>query len=84
MTPEIKASLWSAGLYFVVANPLTYGIMQSLLGSIVSITDANGAPTQIGTAIHAIVFGLLVYLIMRLTQKARDKALTSESYTFTQ
>ena len=60
-----RRSLFAAGLYFLVANPVTYSLMESLLGSVVSITDAAGRPTQVGTAIHAVVFGLLTWLLMR-------------------
>lgn len=77
MNPEIKHSLMAAGLYFLVANPVTYSIMESILGSFVSITDAAGRPTQIGTAIHAAVFGLLTYLLMRFLP--RDTFTTTTS-----
>lgn len=46
--------------------------MQSLLGSLVTVTDINGTPTQMGTLLHAIVFGLLTYLVMRAMAPKRD------------
>mgnify|MGYP007095242226 CR=1 FL=1 len=69
MNPQLKASLIAAGLYFVVANPYTYDLTQAVLGKFVTYTDMNGRPTQAGTLIHAGVYGLLTYLIMRLTIK---------------
>lgn len=69
MNPEVRASLISAGLFFVVANPYTYDLTESLLGKFLKYTDSNGRPTQAGTFVHALVFGLLVYLIMRLNTK---------------
>jgi hypothetical protein len=68
-TPEAKASLMAGGLFFLVANPYTYDLTQALLGRFVSYTDSNGRPTQAGTLIHAGVFALLTYLIMRINQK---------------
>lgn len=69
LTPEAKASLMAGGLFFLVANPYTYDLTQALLGRFVSYTDSNGRPTQAGTLIHAGVFALLTYLIMRINQK---------------
>lgn len=68
MNIEIKSSLMAAALYFVVANPVTYGIVQKLLGKVITVSGTDG-PTQAGTLIHAIVFGLLTFLIMKITQK---------------
>ena len=69
MNPEVKYSLWAAALYFVVANPVTYGIVQSILGGVVKISGGDG-PTQIGTLIHAIVYGLLTFLLMKIGRKS--------------
>lgn len=71
MDPQLKHSLWAAALYFIVANPVVYNFMQSILGSLVTITDVNGTPTQLGTLIHALVFGLLTLLLMRVGAKRR-------------
>uniref|UniRef100_A0A6C0BN77 Uncharacterized protein n=1 Tax=viral metagenome TaxID=1070528 RepID=A0A6C0BN77_9ZZZZ len=70
MNPEIKYSLWAAGLYFIVANPITYGIVQSLLGNVVTVSGNDG-PTQIGTLIHSVVYGLLTFLLMKVGKRAR-------------
>lgn len=72
MNPELRASLISAGLFFVVANPYTYDLTESLLGKFVKYTDSNGRPTQAGTFVHALVFGLLTYLIMRISTKKQE------------
>lgn len=70
MHAQTKASLVAAGLYFIVANPVTYDLVQALLGRVVTVKEAGGA-TQLGTGIHAAVFGLLTYLIMRMATKAK-------------
>ncbi len=65
MSDKMKNLRWaalSAALFFVVANPKTYDVVQSLLGGVVTVKDQEG-PTQAGTAIHALVFGLLSFLI---------------------
>ena len=48
-------------LFFIVANPVTYKLVNDLLGKLVPITDHQGRPTQQGVAVHAVVFGLLCY-----------------------
>lgn len=70
MKPEIKYSLWAAALYFTVANPVTYGIVQSLLGNVVKISGEDG-PTQVGTLIHSVVYGLLTFLLMKIGQSQK-------------
>ena len=47
-------------LFFVVANPMTYDIVDSL----VSVKDANG-PTQYGVLLHAVVFMVLAILVAK-------------------
>lgn len=76
MSTEVKASLMAAGLYFVVANPITYSIVQSLLGGLVTIAFPGGA-TQAGTFVHAIVFGLLTYLLMWLGTRSKSASYQS-------
>ena len=48
-------------LFFVVANPMTYDIVDSL----VPVKDANG-PTQYGVVLHAVVFVLLAIFANRM------------------
>lgn len=67
---DVRNAAIAAALYFLVANPWTYALMQSILGNLVTVADANG-PTQAGTLLHALVFGLLTYLIMKMLQPKR-------------
>ena len=48
-------------LFFVVANPMTY----DLVDSVVSVKDANG-PTQYGVLLHSVVFMLLLVLVAKM------------------
>lgn len=71
MNPEVKYSLWAGALYFVVANPVTYGLVNSVLGRVIKISGPGGA-TQAGTLIHAAVYGLLTFLLMKLGRASRQ------------
>lgn len=77
MNPEVKYSLWAGALYFVVANPLTYGLVNSVLGRVVEISGPGGA-TQAGTLIHAVVYGLLTFLLMKLGRSASRQQVQQE------
>ena len=48
-------------LFFAVANPMTY----DLVDSVVSVKDANG-PTQYGVLLHSVVFMILAILVAKL------------------
>ena len=48
-------------LFFVIANPMTFDIVDS----VVVVKDSNG-PTQIGVLIHAIVYMILVMLLGKM------------------
>lgn len=45
-------------LFFVVANPFTFDIVDQ----VIQVKDSNG-PTQMGVAIHAIVFMIFIYIL---------------------
>jgi hypothetical protein len=60
-----KASLHAALLFFLVANPATFQLMRSVLGAWVA--SDGGCPTGPGLILHAVVFGLLTFLIMKIT-----------------
>lgn len=54
-----KAVLVAALLYYIVANPMTYRLVDSLLGGLVGpIAGPSGCPTNLGVIVHAIVFGV--------------------------
>ena len=60
---KATASLQAAILFAIVASPATYSLTQGLLGGLFKVTS-NGVPTVAGLLLHAVVFGLLAYLIM--------------------
>lgn len=59
---KVKFSLYSTLLFFLVANPLTYKVVNS----IVSGVAVSGCPTAFGLFLHSLVFFGLSYAIMTL------------------
>jgi len=48
-------------VFFIVANPVTFKAVRGVAGSWVA--SANGAPTQAGVALHALVYVLLAHFV---------------------
>ena len=59
---KFKFSLYSALLFFLIANPVTY----RFTNSIISGTSENGCPTAFGFMLHTLVFLGASYFIMTL------------------
>jgi hypothetical protein len=59
-----KYTLLTTLIFLIVANPLTYKLVNMLLGKIIQISDKSGCPTEFGFIIHSIVFTLLLRGIM--------------------
>lgn len=58
-------TLMTTVLFLIIVNPMTYKLVQSLLGGICKIADPKtGCPTMCGIIVHAIVFTLLLRLLM--------------------
>jgi hypothetical protein len=57
---KAKFSFYSALLFFLIANPVTFKFTNSLLGGIA----VNGCPTAMGFLLHTVVFFLASYAIM--------------------
>ena len=54
--------LLAAVLFYVVSNPATYKLVESLLGRFFKIAT-NGSPTPAGLVVHTAVFAALFYLL---------------------
>lgn len=66
MSPKVRASLTAAVLFFIVANPVVYRLVDSVLGGVVGrIASPSGCPTTWGLIVHSAVFGLAAYASMR-------------------
>lgn len=61
-----KYSLYSAIVFLLISSPYTYMLMNTILGSFVSISSSSGCPTIVGLLLHAIVFMLIIRGMMEL------------------
>ena len=59
-----RYTLWTTLLFFVVINPMTYKLVQSLVGGLVKISSPTGCPTFAGMFVHGVVFTLLLRKMM--------------------
>lgn len=65
MSPKVRASLTAALLFFIVANPVVYRLVDGVLGPLVGrIASPSGCPTTWGLIVHSVVFGLAAYASM--------------------
>jgi hypothetical protein len=66
MSSKIQIAAFSALLFYVIANPITYSVVDSILSRIGFKVAINGKPTGSGLVLHALVFGAASYLLMCL------------------
>lgn len=71
---KLYISLQTALLAFVFFNPMLFKLVAGVLGRWVA--SADGAPTMLGLVLHAVLFGLVLYLLMRPSspKKAAEEA----------
>jgi len=63
---KLRYSFYSAVVFFILATPFMFKLVDSVLGSVVPIASSSGCPTYAGVFVHAVVFGLVVYGLMHL------------------
>lgn len=59
---KVKFSFWSAMIFFLVANPITFRFVNSIIPGVAN----NGCPTAFGFMLHTFVFFLVSFFIMLL------------------
>lgn len=59
-----RYTLYTTIIFLIVANPLTYKLVNYLLGFLLKISDSSGCPTTVGFLVHAVVFTLLLRYLM--------------------
>jgi hypothetical protein len=59
---KFKYSLYSALAFFLVANPVTFKFVNSLIAGVA----VNGCPTAFGFILHTLVFFGVLYGLMSL------------------
>ena len=65
LTQKHSATLQAVFLSFLISNPFTYRLTNSLLSGLVGrLSDPSGCPTSKGILVHSVVFGLIVYALM--------------------
>lgn len=72
-TLKAKYSFYAALIFFLVANPETFKMTQSVFGFIIRIADAGGCPTAIGFFIHTLLFFLVLWAAMLFPQNEPNK-----------
>jgi len=53
-------------IFFIIANPMMFKITSKLPVIGMYIADASGRPTQIGVAVHAVVYAVIAHLAWKL------------------
>lgn len=62
-----KKVLVLAVLFFIVGNPMTYRLVDTLLGGLVGhIASISGSPTTLGLILHSLVFAALAVYVVRV------------------
>jgi hypothetical protein len=54
-------SLMSAVLFYIIANPQTFLLVNNFIGG---ISNSAGCPTDLGLLVHAFVFFLITWALM--------------------
>ena len=71
---KVMHSLFLAVLFFVISSPMTYSLVDNLVGGVVTALVPQlgstfkvamaGCPTTYGLVVHAAVFGLISYFFL--------------------
>lgn len=69
---KMYISLQTALIAFLFFNPLLFKLVSSVLGKWVA--SGEGAPTMLGLALHTVLFGLVLYLLMKPTKSQKEEA----------
>jgi|TARA_B100000886_G_C20354214_1_gene462268 hypothetical protein len=65
LTLEIQSTLLAMIVFALVSAPMTYKLVQSLLGGVLGkVADGSGCPTTLGLVVHTLVFGLVTHVLM--------------------
>jgi hypothetical protein len=67
---KAKYSFYSTLIFFLIANPETYKLMQQLLGRFLTIATDSGCPTPVGFFLHTILFFLVLWGLMLFPRDA--------------
>lgn len=63
----MKSSLLAGLLFFIVASPFLFGLVDKLTSKLGLSIVSGECPTYYGLALHAVVFVILTRLLMELS-----------------
>ena len=61
---KAKYSFYATLVFFLIANPETYKVVQRALGGLLDIADAGGCPTATGFFLHTALFFVVMWGLM--------------------
>lgn len=65
MSGKTKTAVVAALLFYIIANPMTYRLVDTVLGWVAGrIAGPSGCPTNWGVVVHALVFGAVAYYVL--------------------
>lgn len=67
---KAKYAAYTTLVFFLIANPETYKIMQKFLGGFVTIASEGGCPTPSGFFLHSALFFIVLWSIMLFPRDA--------------
>jgi len=67
---KAKYSMYTTLVFFLVANPETYKLLQKFLGSWIDIASPGGCPTPTGFFLHTALFFVLLWSLMLFPRDA--------------
>ncbi len=70
---KFMASVMSALLFFLIANPETFILVRRVFGNWVA--SATGYPTMLGLVLHSVVFMLIVWGMMNIKRENEEGAM---------
>jgi hypothetical protein len=61
---KAKYAAYTTLIFFLIANPETYKLLQKFVGHLVTVASEGGCPTPIGFFLHAALFFLVLWSFM--------------------
>ena len=61
---KAKYSFYSALVFFLVANPETYKVIQKVMGGMFDVAASNGVPTILGFLLQTVLFFFVMLALM--------------------
>lgn len=61
---KITTSAIAALTFYIVSNPITYKVVDGILGKFFQIADYQGCPTGVGLIVQTVLFGVVTYAMM--------------------